>query len=372
MAFEVHKARVRDALPPRREPYWAGIGKKGCHVGFRKIDAQRGSWIARRLQPDKTKLYRALGDERDAFGFDQAVEVARGWFAELDAGIVNHDDATVETLCREYVEDRLREKGEACATDLRQRFARTVDGTAFGRTPVAKVREAAIKRWRDSLDMARASRNRTFTALRAALNLAVRNRRVSGAVAVEWRSIQQYRDADQRRTIFLDLDQRRRLIANAEPAVADLITAVALTGARPGELVAARRSQFDERLGVLTLTGKTGRRTVPLSPAAIAHFAQLSRSKLPGAFLLTRADGKPWGHSDWDKLVRAAAAKAELPAGTVLYSLRHSFISEALAGGMSTLDVARLTGTSLAMIDAHYGHLVAAAARERLAAVRML
>jgi hypothetical protein len=39
---------------------------------------------------------------------------------------------------------------------------------------------------------------------------------------------------------------------------------------------------------------------------------------------------------------------------------------------MSTLDVARLTGTSLAMIDAHYGHLVAAAARERLAAVRML
>ena len=172
--------------------------------------------------------------------------------------------------------------------------------------------------------------------------------------------------------LFRSLDQRRRLIANAEQAVADLITAVALTGARPGELVAARRSQFDERLGVLTLTGKTGRRTVPLSPAAIAHFAQLSRSKLPGAYLLTRADGKPWGHSDWDKLVRAAAVKAELPTGVVLYTLRHAWISEALAGGMSTLDVARLTGTSLAMIDAHYGHLVAAAARERLAAVRML
>ena len=67
---------------------------------------------------------------------------------------------------------------------------------------------------------------------------------------------------------------------------------MALTGARPGELVTARRSQFDERLGVITLSGKAGRRTVPLSAAAIAHFAQLSRSKLPGAYLLTRSDGQ--------------------------------------------------------------------------------
>lgn len=371
MATEIHKARVRDALTPRREPYWAVGIEKGCHIGFRKIDAERGSWIARRRNEDGAKVYRSLGEVTAAFGYDDAVRSAREWFAQREAGVVS-DDATVETICREYVEDRLREKGEACATDLRQRFARTIDGTPFGRLPVERLRTETIKRWRDGLEMARGSKNRTFTALRAALNHAVRNRRVSGNVAVEWRSIQQYRDADQRRTIFLDLDQRRRLIANADPAVADLITAVALTGARPGELVTARRSQFDERLGVITLSGKAGRRTVPLSPAAIAHFVQLSRSKLPGAYLLTRSDGKPWGHSDWDKLVRAAAAKAELPAGVVLYTLRHSWISEALAGGMSTLDVARLTGTSLAMIDAHYGHLIAAAARERLAAVRML
>jgi integrase len=370
MTTEVHKARVRDALPPRREPYWARVARN-CHVGFRKIDVERGSWIARRLNGDGTKVYRALGDATSTFSYDEAKEAAKEWFAQRDGGVVS-DDATVETICREYVEDRQREKGEACATDLRQRFARTIDGTPFGRLPAENLRTEAIKRWRDGLKMARGSRNRNFTALRAALNHAVRNRRVSGNVAVEWRSIQQYRDADQRRTIFLDLDQRRRLIDNADPAVADLITAVALTGARPGELVTARRSQFDERLGVITLSGKAGRRTVPLSAAAIAHFAQLSRSKLPGAYLLTRSDGKPWGHSDWDKLVRAAAVKAELPTGVVLYTLRHAWISEALAGGMSTLDVARLTGTSLAMIDAHYGHLVAAAARERLAAVRML
>jgi len=34
--------------------------------------------------------------------------------------------------------------------------------------------------------------------------------------------------------------------------------------------------------------------------------------------------------------------------------------------------VARLTGTSVGMIEKHYGHLVADSARERLAAVVML
>lgn len=370
MAAEIHKARVRDALSPRREPYWSRV-KANCSVGFRKIDAERGSWIARRLNRDRTKLYRALGDATAEFAYDEAVEAAKKWFAELDAGVVT-GDATVQTVCEEYVTDRKRERGEACEKDIRQRFARTVYGTAFGRMLVKDVRTETIKRWRDGLEMSRGSKNRTFTALRAALNYAVENGRADEAVATQWRKVKQFAEADGRRTIFLDLDQRRRLIANAEPAVANLIKAVALTGARPGELIAARRSAFDERLGSITLKGKTGSRSVPLSPAAIAHFAQLSRSKLPGAYLLTRSDGKPWGHSDWDKLVRAAAAKAELPAGVVLYTLRHSWISEALAGGMSTLDVARLTGTSLLMIDRHYGHLVATAARERLAAVTML
>jgi site-specific recombinase XerD len=85
-----------------------------------------------------------------------------------------------------------------------------------------------------------------------------------------------------------------------------------------------------------------------------------------------RDDGKPWAHSDWDELVRAAATEAALPAGVCLYTLRHSFITTALIAGMSTLDVARLVGTSVMMIEKHYGHLVASAARDRLAKVDLL
>jgi integrase len=155
-------------------------------------------------------------------------------------------------------------------------------------------------------------------------------------------------------------------------ALRDLMEAAALTGARAGELTGATRGQFDARLKTMTFVGKVGSRTIPLSASALKLFKRLAKGKLPAAPLFTRDDGKPWGHSDWDELVREAGEKAKLPKGVCLYTLRHSFITQAITDGMSTLDVARLCGTSVGMIEKHYGHLVADSARERLAAVTML
>ena len=39
------------------------------------------------------------------------------------------------------------------------------------------------------------------------------------------------------------------------------------------------------------------------------------------------------------------------------YALRHTFATEALAAGVSIFELARLMGTSVAMIDRTYGHL---------------
>jgi hypothetical protein len=40
--------------------------------------------------------------------------------------------------------------------------------------------------------------------------------------------------------------------------------------------------------------------------------------------------------------------------------------------GMSVLETARLVGTSIAMIDRHYGHLALTTARERLARLQLV
>jgi integrase len=279
---------------------------------------------------------------------------------------------SVEAACRDYVDDRRSEKNEACAHDADKRFERTVYGTAFGKLPLARLSSLDIKSWRRETGLSKSSQNRTMTALRAALNLAVQNRRVAADRRIEWASVRQHKGVSQRRMLFLDVDQRRQLISHATGSVRDLIAGMALTGARPGDLTGARRSQYDSRTRSVTFAAKNAIRTVPLPNAAVALFDRLAQGKLPTDFLFTRDDGKPWAHSDWDELVRAAAQKAGLPAGVCLYTMRHSFITQSLMDGMSTLDVARISGTSLAMIERHYGHLVMNAARERLELVNLL
>jgi integrase len=190
---------------------------------------------------------------------------------------------------------------------------------------------------------------------------------------VEVRNVKPFENASNRREVFLNQAERKQLHDAAQGALRDLIEAAALTGARPGELVNARVSAFDARSGHLAVSGKTGPRKIPLSNQACALFTRLSKSKLPQAFLLTRENGECWKHpKDWARPMKEAVARAGLPAGTVLYSLRHSAITEWLLGGMSVFEVSQLVGTSLAMIQDHYGHLVAERTKERLAKVALL
>jgi integrase len=303
----------------------------------------------------------------------------------LDCGLSTNAE-TIADACHFYVEDRRATKGDSAANDAHRRFERTVyggggkDGKRHGANSVAsvaltKVRARHIEAWRDGLagsTLSRASVNRTLVSLKAALNYAVRRRLVSLETAIEWRTVAALRDSYRRRTLYLDLDQRRALVAAAGGAVRELIQAVTLTGARMGELVSARVGAFDQRSNSVTLTGKTGTRSIPLSKSAAKLFQLAAEGKKAEDLMFTRDDGKPWGHSDWDELVRSAAASAKLPSGTCLYTLRHSFITQALQDGMSALEVARLCGTSLRMIDRNYGHLSADSARERLSHVTLL
>jgi hypothetical protein len=400
---KIDQAGVRKSLDPDREPYWATPIKAGQFIGFRKIDDKRGSWIARARDPERNQRYRynVLCDgpftiaATDAPTYDAAMEVAKAWFAELDAGVITNGPFTVADACKEYVAELRSEKRTAAADDAEWRFKRGAiyghedDGEdteltrlRLGRIEVKRLRPPTIKKWRELLDMKNSGANRMMTTLRAALNLAVENDKVTATAARAWRSVKQHEKADGRREIFLDLRQRRALLDACKGSLHQLLEAALLTGARPGELVGALRGAFDARTKTLKLCGKTGTRTLPLPPAAVSLFERLSESKLPTAPLLTQDDGTPWTKMAWSRAIRAAAATAtykddknktaELPAGIVLYTMRHTYISQAILDGLTTLDVARLTGTSLAMIDKHYGHLVQGSVHERIAKVGML
>ena len=59
-----------------------------------------------------------------------------------------------------------------------------------------------------------------------------------------------------------------------------------------------------------------------------------------------------WRTREWYPALEAAGLAKRGP-----YALRHTFATEALAAGVSTFELARLMGTSVAMIDRTYGHL---------------
>ena len=153
---------------------------------------------------------------------------------------------TVERACRPYVEDRRRVKGEAAAIDADKRFERTVYGSekylrdALAGMKLAKVRAHHISAWPARLPgLSRGSVNRMGTVLRAALMLAVNDGLAGAEIALELRKVKQYKNVSNRRSLFLDRGQRRRLIDVCTGAVRKLVEAAALTGCRAGELTHA-------------------------------------------------------------------------------------------------------------------------------------
>jgi integrase len=363
MAFNIKSKSGRSSLPARREPYWSRV-RTGLYVGYRKLKVGEGTWIARR-QENGEKQYRALGTITDEGAFDHAVDAAKVWNDSLEQGASN-TVVTVEDVCRAYVDHIKVHNSPASAADAEGRFKRLIYGTKIGHIQLPKLKTTDIKKWLnsqvdlgddDDSDIRRAkdSANRNLNSFKAALNLALDDRLV--ATDAGWKTVTGFSDVGKRRTGFLDMEQRKALIDACPEDLKLLVKAMLLTAARPGELATLKVVDFNKSQGTLDLEGKTGRRTATLSTVAYQFFMEQSKGKLPSAPLLSREYGDHWNKDAWKKIFQDAVKKARLPTDTVMYTLRHVAISELIMGGMDSFIVARLAGTSVAMIEKHYGHL---------------
>jgi len=363
MSNEIDSKTKRDKLAPRREPYWAPL-QKGAAVGFRKLENGTGTWIARWRDDEGKQKYRALG-EFDKF--DDAARAARAWVESCEQG-AKTGITTVKEVCEDYIKALRAEGRHATAKDAEGRFARLVYGEPLARLPIDKLRATTVSKWlneqieddeeADEEDVRRSkdSANRNLATLKAALNRALQHRIV--ATDAGWATVQKFPKVGARRKdAFLSMEQRKALLAACPEDLALFVKAALLTGARPGELATLNAGDFDKQLGALTLTGKTGRRTVAISSAAVAFFIEAGKDKLPAAPMLATAYGQRWNKDSWKKVFKDAVAAAKLPDAVVMYALRHTAISEMILAGMDSFIVAKLAGTSVAMIEANYGHL---------------
>lgn len=355
--------------------------ERGLYVGFRRLE-MGGNWIGRYRGHDGKQVYKSLGPVTAENDYEAAKREARRWMRAVDAGVQTDRVVTVADVCRDYTAAIDAEGRTRAAVDARKRFDRIVYDDPIGNLRADKLTQRHLEAWMARMEAgkmtgrkkalpSRATFNRNLTSLKAALNRAVSRREIPQDRAIEWRAIKPHKGADARRERYLDKGQRRALLDAMGRDLRDLAECVALTGCRPGDPAAMLRKDWDVRNKLATFTTKTGVRTIPVSPVARTLFERLAKSKLPGARMFTNG-GEAWTPQAWAPAVKAAAAKAGLPSDVVLYTLRHSWITDAIIGGLDPVTVARLTGTSLEMISKHYGHLAQDAAREKLAQVDFL
>lgn len=385
------KVDARNRLAPRRDPYWQRI-EAGCFIGFRKMTGDAaGTWLARSRDATTGKqVQNPLGEFSDLPAharFDSASKAARDWFAHLGRG-GKAKAITVKVACANYVK-HLASSGKAqAALDSERRFARWVDDHKIGGITLQKLKPGDLDAWRKALaatptipqnkkskapTRARSAStlNRDMTSFRAALNLAVENGDATSDTA--WKvKLRPVKDADRRRDVYLDLSERRALIAKAPADLAAFLSALSLVPLRPGAMAALVAGNFDKRLSTLTIgKDKQGQdRKITLPQATAAFFAEHCKGKLPTAPLLARAGGSAWNKDSWKYPIKEAVLAAELTAAATAYALRHSTITDLIAlHKLDTLTVAQLSGTSLLMIEKHYGHLLREHAAKALASL---
>lgn len=369
---------ARSALKIAGKPYYRAIDP-GLHLGYRK-GVVGGKWVVRWYvgeQQYKVETLDGIADDhQDADGiailsYSQAQAKAR----ETAKGnaVAGSSPLTVKKVCEHYVEFLRAERKTGDDTEGRLRkHVYPVLGdtlvTELTKTEVDNWKRGLIQRDKDDPEVERRSKdsaNRVLTMLKAALNRAFEDDDNGIPSDLAWRRVKPFENVGRARQVHLDTAQSLRLINASQGAFRRLVTASLLTGARPPhELATPRVRDFRSDLGILSVDGKTGARDIVLTKEAVQFLDEISAGRDPDALLLPKEDGTPWGKNHHVRPMQEAVKRAKLPKETTIYSLRHTHASQALLNGMNMKLLAENMGTSVRMLEQHYGKFIAASRRK--------
>ena len=391
---------VRAKLPIQRDPHWHLIAQ-GQHIGYRKTDEMRGSWIARYYTREQGRRFKALGSADDTapangthvLSFQQALESAQKWFgsaSRADAAGVHIGPYTVADAAAIWIgnwggSEASRRNSEG---NLKNHIL-----PILGNIEVAKLTRQQVQDWlhqlarkpplkvlrrelpAKKLPPSRQSKvvydfnnpetkrkrqdtaNRVFNDLSALLTLAYDNQHVVSKAS--WETVKKFENVNVAKNEYLSLEEAQKFIEVCPKDFRDLVQGALITGCRYGELASLTASAYDVQLRAISMIqGKTGKlKHIFLTDDEAAFFAKRVAAKAGDELLFKRDDGAPWGKSNQQPRMKAVLQSAGIARHVRFHDLRHTFATLLAINGTSMQLIANQLGHSGTRIaEKHYAH----------------
>ena len=323
---------------------WVTIGRHGHPM---PVEAQTGAGAVWTPQSARDEAVRLLGRVKQ--GSDPSLEKQTARNAE-----------TLEQFSKRYLTDHV---DVYTKPNTARETRRNLDLHVLPALGHLRVRDIS----RD--DVARFHRARSATPYNANRCLALVSHMLSTAEkwgvcengAAVCRHIDKYKEHARKR--YLSTNETQALgkaLREAETAGINangirIIRLLALTGARRNEIESLKRAEVDfERNAVHLGDSKTGAKTIPLAPPAIAILSAVERMEgSPWVFPAASGDGHYQGLGKLWRAIRKSAGLEDVR----LHDLRHTFASFGAAGGLSLPLIGALLGHSQAATTQRYAHL---------------
>src|SRR6266508_3246863 len=270
------------------------------------------------------------------------------------------DTLTLDEWVEEYLESHQGER----VTIAKLRWLLGKATASLGEVRLAELSPAQVCAWR--LTVPEGHRFEATQALRQVLNRAVAWKLIDDNPAK--RVPNPGRRCREQRP-FESWEQIRSLADRLGPSFGPMVVFAAATGLRPSELFALEQGDVERAAGVVQVRRayangrvkqtktRLSRRAVPLQAIALEALDQL-RPREQSPLLFPNARG---GHLDFRNFNRRHWKPVQKTVGIEplrdLYDLRHTYATFALRAGVPVFALSRFMGTSIAMIDLHYGHL---------------
>lgn len=226
----------------------------------------------------------------------------------------------------------------------------------FSRRKAAELTPSDISGWIASRKLGQSTKRGAITAVKALFSFAEKNCRITNA------AIRHMERPPMKRRRAATAEERDKIYASVkDEEFRDFLTAVMESGARPGEMMRLTAAMVHAADGVIVFegktTGETGKDRVIYMTDRLKQLVCKLTARHPAGPLLRNTDGNPWTVNAVRCRFRRLRSKLDMK-GVVCYSLRHSFVTDALEAGVPIAQVAELAGHSdTKMVSSVYSHL---------------